>query len=239
MAEDMTQDVTEEAELDDSDTASMPSTTAAEGQAETYTQDDLNKLLARERQKARRQREKALEAYADYDDLKTRAAKLDEIEDAQKSEQDRLLERMQKLEQDAANAIAQNARLEQERQAALVRADVTAQATRLNYLDPLDAYRLIDLDKIIGDEADDVSQAIQAQLEALAEAKPYLIRQASQATRQPAMSPANPPRGQQAGETRAEQRGRLFGAGESPIGSGQGGGVRMPDTKDIGTTFGR
>lgn len=63
----------------------------------TLTQEQVNKIveerLARERQK-----------YADYDDLKTKAAEYDKLEESKKSEEQKLLERIEAAEKRAEQA---------------------------------------------------------------------------------------------------------------------------------------
>lgn len=63
----------------------------------TFTQEQLNRIveerLARERQK-----------YADYDDLKAKAAEFDKLEESKKSEEQKLLERIEAAEKRAQEA---------------------------------------------------------------------------------------------------------------------------------------
>lgn len=71
-------------------TVTTPEETTAEP-AKTFTQEDVNQLV---QERLRREREK----YADYIDLKAKAAKLDEIEEASKTELQKATERAQALE---------------------------------------------------------------------------------------------------------------------------------------------
>ena len=75
-----------------SDTATVPTQeTNAEGQNRTFTQEELNaivgKRLAEEKSK-----------FADYEDLKAKASKFDEMEEANKSELQKATERANSLE---------------------------------------------------------------------------------------------------------------------------------------------
>jgi DNA invertase Pin-like site-specific DNA recombinase len=74
-----------------SDTATVPTQENGEGQNRTFTQDEVNaivgKRLAEEKGK-----------YADYEDLKAKAAKYDEAEEANKSELQKAMERATNLE---------------------------------------------------------------------------------------------------------------------------------------------
>lgn len=77
-----------------SENATVPTQeTNAEGQTRTFSQDEVNaivgKRLAEEKVK-----------YADYDDLKAKAAKFDEVEEANKSELQKATERAAALEKE-------------------------------------------------------------------------------------------------------------------------------------------
>lgn len=75
-------------------TAETATQQAQEGQERTFTQDELNKVvadrLARERAK-----------YADYDELKGKAAKFDEAEEASKTELQRALDTSNRYKESA------------------------------------------------------------------------------------------------------------------------------------------
>lgn len=58
---------------------------------QTFTQDELNDIVGK-------RLARAAEKYADYDELKAKAAKLDELEEASKSELQKATERAEKLE---------------------------------------------------------------------------------------------------------------------------------------------
>lgn len=77
-------------------------TTPPEGKPEftpITSQEDLNRIIA---ERVQRERGK----YADYKDLKAKAAKLDEIEEASKTEAEKAAERLAKAEQTARDAEA-------------------------------------------------------------------------------------------------------------------------------------
>ena len=77
------------------------------------TQEELDALI---RDRLKRDRAKTAEKYADYEDLKVKAAKLDELEEAQEGELERANEKIAKLEKDAADrAAAEKARELKER----------------------------------------------------------------------------------------------------------------------------
>jgi hypothetical protein len=79
-----------------SDNATVTTQENAEGQTRTFTQDEVNaivgKRLAEEKGK-----------YSDYEDLKAKAAKYDEAEEANKSELQKATERAKSLEDELNN----------------------------------------------------------------------------------------------------------------------------------------
>ena len=76
----------------------------------TFTQEQVNRMI-----QERIARVKS-EPPADYEDLKAKAAKLDEIEDAQKSELERITEQATKAQQDASDWQAKFEELQAQRQ---------------------------------------------------------------------------------------------------------------------------
>lgn len=194
----------------------------------TFTQAEVDKII---RSEAKGEAKKLVaQQYADYEELKAKASKWQEAEDAKKSELDKLTERLTKLEEARKTLEGENARLAQEKQAALIRAEVVAKATTLNFNDPSDAYRMLDLATIKVAE-DGKFEGIDEQLKALAEAKPYLLRaqQEQSPTPTPKLGATNPPRGGAGQETDAQRRARLFGLGSTPFGTAQGGGMIHPE----------
>jgi hypothetical protein len=141
----------------------------------TFTQDEVNAFLAKEKRK-----------YADYDDLKTKAAKADELEQANASE----LEKAVKKAREEAEAAA---RADERSKADLriIKAEVKAAAgTKLN--DPMDAVRMLDLADFTVDEDGDVDpKAIAAALDKLLKEKPYLA--ASNTRRAPGVGQGDRP----------------------------------------------
>jgi len=207
----------------------------------TFTQEELNQIVTDRlaRQKASLEKthaDKIGADYADYDTLKAAAAKLQELEDAKKTELEKLTGRLEAIETERANEAkraseelatlqAQNTALEQQRVDMLMRTTVVAEATRQGFFDPDDAYGLLDLSKLTVE--DDKVEGVEEALKALAKAKPYLLQAKTR------LGPTHPGRATTiAGEeTDAERRARLFGAGSSPIGR-HGGGVYQPNVTE-------
>lgn len=103
-------------------------------QAKTFTQEQLDAILAdrltRERQK-----------FADYDELKSAAAKWQEAQDAQKSEADKLKDDLAKAQSDRDQALKRA-------QETLIRSAFIAAGADANLVNPDDAYRLGDLSTV-------------------------------------------------------------------------------------------
>lgn len=140
----------------------------------------LKERLAREKSK-----------HADYDALKAKAAKLDEIEAANLSELEKLQKQNTELAQKAEQAEA--SRLAAER-----RATIVSEATKLGFADPADAVVMVG-------EAENIEEA----LGELAEKKPYLLKQPDKQPK-PKLNPTNPGPVDET-ETRAQKRARIFG----------------------------
>lgn len=108
-------------------------------QAKTFTQAELERIVqdrvARESKK-----------YDGFDDLKTKAAEFDKIQDQQKSELQRANERAEKAERDAAErTTAANTRL--------MEAAVLSEATKQKAIKPEHLFKLIDTKKVtVGDD---------------------------------------------------------------------------------------
>lgn len=77
--------------------------TATEAQSQTFSQDQVNAMLAEQKRKER-------ERFADYDDLKTKASQYDEAQEAAKSEQQRAAEAAQRAQAERDEARAESLR---------------------------------------------------------------------------------------------------------------------------------
>ena len=157
----------------------------------TLTQEEFDRALAA-RLKSERQK------FADYDELKAKAAELKALRDASKSEQELQAERLAELELRAA---------ESERAAAeaALRLEAVTEATRLRFENPEDAVAFLKA----GDYGDTPVAEALAQIAA---ERPYLIR------RSPAVPPAaNPSRGQNKAPDRTnDERYRDYFGGGAP-----------------------
>lgn len=126
----------------------------------TYTTDDVNRIV---QDRLARQKEK----FSDYDDLKAKAAKFDEVEQQQKTELERANERAATLERDLAEATAA-------RQDSLLRAAVISEAAKRSVHDPDAALALVD--RSLLEFADDGTPSnIADAMDSLLKAKPYLV----------------------------------------------------------------
>lgn len=126
----------------------------------TFTQADLERIVGERlgRQKAQ---------FADYDDIKAKAAKLDEIEKANLTETERLKADLEAAQQTATTATerAQNA---------LINAAVIAEAAKAGAINPQAVAKLLDKTSLtVGDDGQ-VEGAAEA-VTALLEAEQYLV----------------------------------------------------------------
>lgn len=125
-----------------------------------YSVEEVNKIvenrLARERAK-----------YPDYDDLKAKAGRLDELEQQQMGELEKANKRSADLEQQLAEATAA-------RKDSLLRAAVVSEAAKRNVIDPDAALALVDRSLLeFGD--DGAPTNIADAMDQLLKAKPYLV----------------------------------------------------------------
>jgi hypothetical protein len=125
-----------------------------------FTQADIDRIvadrLARERAK-----------YSDYDDLKAKAGRLDQLEAQSKSDLDRAVEAARQEGEQAAAARLNGT---------VVRAEARSLAAAAKFRDPGDAVAFLDLTDIkVGDDGTVDGDAIKARLDDLAKAKPYLL----------------------------------------------------------------
>ena len=172
----------------------QPGTTTQE---RTFTQKELEAQLH-----DRLQRERA--KYADYDTYKQAAARLKEIEDSQKTEQDKLQEKLSRLEEEYAAE-------RQKRRAATLQSKIVGIAGRLGAVDPQDA-NFIMATQAIDPDGDGVDKEIETILETLKTTRPYLFAKPGQR-----LETFNPAEGVGVGatETPAQRRNRIAGGGGS------------------------
>jgi hypothetical protein len=137
-----------------------PSAPAPKPYTPPASQEELDRIIDRRLIAERRK-------YADYDQLKQRAGRLDEIEESQKTETERLRGTAQKanLERDQALARAEDT---------LIRAAIVSEASKLGAVDPQAVAALLPRTGIIvdGNEVDGVEEAVKQ----LLIEKPYLRR---------------------------------------------------------------
>lgn len=163
------------------------------------TQSQVDKLIeeriARERKK-----------YADYQDLKAKAAKHDEVVESQRSEQEKAVEAARKEGAESVLAAA-NARL--------VASEARALAAEADFRSPALAVKALDLSEVaVGDDGEVDADAIRAALKELAAAEPYLVKDDTPAPRRPRSDPSqgsgkttDPPAGQRGRDEAARRYG--------------------------------
>lgn len=135
------------------------------------TQADVDRIV---KDRVARERSK----FADYDDLKSKASKLDEIETANATEQEKAV----KTARDEAT------QAERERSnTVLVRAEARALAAEANFQDPRDAVAMLEAeghlkDIKVDDQGDVDTEALKAKIAEVADKKKYLLKPEQSAT---------------------------------------------------------
>jgi hypothetical protein len=129
--------------------------TSSTEEGKTFTQADVDRIVT-----DRLNREKG--KYADYDELKTKAAKVDELEAASKSELQKALDEVAERDKRLAEIPTQIRRQ-------VVR--FASQATQAGFIDPEDALSFLPADIDLADD-----DAVKTALGQLAERKPHLVR---------------------------------------------------------------
>lgn len=131
-----------------------------EGKDRSFTQEQVNSLLADQKRKVQSQ-------FADYNDLKTKAAEYDKAIEAARTDQEKAVEAA-KDEGRTEALTAANARL--------VAAEARAIAAEVKFRNPTLAVRAVDLKDVTVNDAGEVdAAAIKAKLKELSDADPYLI----------------------------------------------------------------
>lgn len=133
---------------------------AGGGYTPPATQAELDRIIADRVNRTKSQ-------FKDYNDLKTKAAEYDKLEESRKTDLQKSQEREQAAS-DRAAAATQRA----------VRAEVKAIATG-EFADPTDAYLYLgDLSRFVKDDGDVDSTAIEDALKEIEKAKPHLVAKA-------------------------------------------------------------
>ena len=125
----------------------------------TFTQDEVNRMMGQARRDARSQ-------FSDYSELKSRAAKADELEQANLTEAERLEVRVTDAEKRATDA-------QEQVSSAMIASEVKVRATQMGIVDPDAAFLLLNKKNDAYNVTDGVSGVDDA-LAQLLEDKPYL-----------------------------------------------------------------
>jgi uncharacterized protein involved in type VI secretion and phage assembly len=136
--------------------------------AKAYSPEEIEKIIAGRVNKVR-------QSYSDYDDLKSRAARADELEQSQQTETDKLRSKAERESEKRAAAEDKASKAHVRAETALMRAAVVAAAATANAADPGDVFTLLDKSALEIDDADNVTGAKEA-VDALLKAKPHLLR---------------------------------------------------------------
>lgn len=145
-------------------------TSAQAASGKTFSQDDLERIV---QQRLGREREK----FSDYDDLKAKAARADELEQANQSEADKLRTRAEREAQKRADAEDRAAKAQEKADSALKRAAVVSVAAQANAADPADVWTLLDKSSL-SLEDDGTVKGVKDAVDQLLKAKPHLQKRA-------------------------------------------------------------
>lgn len=161
-------------------TEPTPGTTGAEGAADpskgeptpeagdekvTLTKAELDAKMA----EVRRGVESSVsKKFSDYDDLKNKASEFDKIAEANKSE-------LQKTQESLSTKDEEISSLRNELQSERAQAAVSRVATKMKFVNPGLAYRLVDLKALEYDDGKPVEKSIEDALKPLVESDPYLV----------------------------------------------------------------
>jgi len=137
-----------------------------------------------------------------------RRKRLEELEKQEAERQEAELSEMEKLQKKLAEQQAEIERVQNEARQVRVKSAVITKASEMNFQDPEDAYRLIDVSAIEVD-SNGQPEGVDELLQALAESKPYMIKKAQKFVQGAATNPGDNVTG--TGETEAQQRARLYG----------------------------
>lgn len=140
--------------------------------SQSFTQADVDKIVEK-----RLERERA--KYADYAELKAKAARVSELERQQMSDQERLTADMAALKAEAETARRERDEALARAQQRMIQAEVTALAGQMGFRYPGDIYRLIDAGSLTVDDSG-APTGVKEALEALAKERPdYLAKPAA------------------------------------------------------------
>ena len=151
-------------------TVEVEPTTTEPTTEQTFTQEQVNRMMAQTRREERGK-------FSDYGELKTRATRADELEQEKLTEAERMEARAVEAEKKATDAQQQIA-------SAMIASEVKIRASAMGVIDPDAAYLLLDRSNGHYDAEAGVSGVDDA-LAGLLEAKPYL----RSANRTPTLNP--------------------------------------------------
>jgi hypothetical protein len=139
--------------------ADVVATAAEAPSAKTFSQDEVNRMMAQTKRDTRQQ-------YSDYNDLQKRAARADELEHDKLTDTEKLEARAVEAERKATDAQQQIA-------SAMIASEVKVRAITMGIVDPDAAFLLLDRSNVHYN-ADTGVSGVDDALTNLIEAKPYL-----------------------------------------------------------------
>lgn len=163
-----------------------------------------------------------------------RRKRLEELEKAEADRQAASLSETEKLKKQAEDAKRQAEGAVAKANERVIRAEVIAAASRLDFEDPEDVYALLKgkgkLAELPDPDTEEAGKAIKDMLEELAKSKKHLLKAG---TKGPQLGATNPGAGAGPAETKEQKRDRLLGRGQDiwdpDVLRSKGGGVVFPD----------
>jgi predicted Zn-dependent peptidase len=192
--------------MPDENTPGGSATTTETPTVKTFTQAELDHQIS---ERLKREREK----YADYDALKTAADKLKALEDSQKSDAQKLADRIGEIEKQLGLKDQTIAELSGKLKGATLGQKVAAIANALGALDAADA-NILAATSGIDPEGETADEAIKKAIEALKGKKPYLFG----GTRVASFNPANTDGVALTDKQRIERLNQRMGVNSTPFG---------------------
>lgn len=161
------------------------------GDGKRYTQAEVDAIIQK---RLGREKKKNQGKDQELEELRTAAARLKELEDAEKTEVEKLRDEVGQLkgqlEDEEGSLTVRQAELKER----IVRLEVRKVALELGFIDPDDAYLLADLSEVALDENTDEVTGVEKALKALVKGKPHLVK-GEEDEEPPASGKGTPPRG--------------------------------------------
>ncbi len=156
-----------------SEDTSTEDVAASVDEPRSYTQAEVDRIVSERVNKSKAQ-------FKDYGELKDKAQRLDEIEQASKSEADKLRTQLEKAAEQTKLLAAEREELIRGVQEERVKNAVIVEATKANVVNPEAAYKLLDKSKVSFTDTGEV-QGVSRALQDLLKENSYLLNRSAPA----------------------------------------------------------